>query len=100
MVQGTRPGTSGALTDAIVNLLETRERMIQRHGSIDSSYVWQIPVYMTPLLGFMIDINECLLMSLDQKYDRAVIINDIVRYIYKQVEEKLFENDDDEIILQ
>jgi len=80
--------SSGTLTDEIKLMLKQREDIMETQ-EIPIVYVWQIPVVINNTLGFMIDINELLLVNLFQKYDYDTIVRDLSRYVYRKVELEL-----------
>ena len=77
--------SSGTLTDEIKLMLKQREEIMETQ-EIPIVYVWQIPIVINNTLGFMIDINELLLVNLFQKYDYDTIVHDLSRYVYRKVE--------------
>jgi hypothetical protein len=98
MVQSEDKGTSGVLTEAIEKLLSERAEILKTE-KIPITYVWQVPIIISPEIGIMIDINEKLLVSIIMKFERHVVVNDLVRYVYKKVEDRLFDNDDEEFTI-
>jgi hypothetical protein len=69
-------------------MLKQREEILESQ-EISIVYVWQVPVVINNTLGFMIDINELLLVNLFQKYDYDTIVRDLSRYVYRKVELEL-----------
>lgn len=83
--------TSGVLTDAIQNLLNERSELLLS-TDISILHVWKVRLdigFDTPLV---VEINEKLLVSMIMKYERDVIVTDLVCFVYQTIEDMLVES--------
>lgn len=91
--------SAGQLTRAIEALLNEREELLDEQ-EISVEHVWVVPIVINSSIGFEVEIDEKMLSSFWMKYERDLIVKDLVCYVYQKVEEMLLLEDQDEQIIQ
>lgn len=87
------------MTRAIEALLNEREELLDKQ-EISVEHVWVIPIVITSTIAFQVEIDEKMLSSFWMKYERDLIVKDLVCYVYQKVEEALLREEQEEQIIQ
>lgn len=67
---------------------------------ISVEHVWVVPIVITSTIAFQVEIDEKMLSSFWMKYERDLIVKDLVCYVYQKVEETLLREEQEEQIIQ